>query len=77
MPIMLAPLGVRTPMTLKATLFTRTSLPPGISPLEELPDHALAQDADLAAVADVLIREHLALRPGPIPGRRARPGVVP
>ena len=57
MPIMLAPFRSSTPITRSETFCMRISLPIGRLPAEELADQRLADEADLAAVADVVIGE--------------------
>ena len=60
MPIMLAPLRLSTPMTRKETLWMRISLPTGDSPWNSSRFERLADHADLVAVADVAVGEHVA-----------------
>ena len=62
MPIMFAPLRLKTPMTRNETLLMRISLPIGDTPRKQVSLHGVADHAHLVAVADVAVGEHLACR---------------
>ena len=55
MPIMFAPLRLKTPMTRNETLLMRISLPIGDASWKQVPLHGVADDAHLVAVADVAV----------------------